>query len=245
VVDKDGKPVPEGKVVDPAGDARPILDKRDPEAGDPVHGHGIVLYRFELRDINDEVDPKKYVKLVYANDAAELKPLEGKLLSETEYKDVVEKMKREFNEQIKDLDPAAQKKETENFEKNRLPQKVAPTPAAGPVSYATIPLLPSVQYTVPVLLLVAAIWLAWRVVNMPTFADFLIATEAELNKVSWTTGKRLRQDTVVVLITVILMAVYLFSMDQVWRWVLSREIIGTLQFPKKTEDSKSDEQKPW
>ncbi len=34
-----------------------------------------------------------------------------------------------------------------------------------------------------------ALWLAWRVVNVPSFADFLIATEAELNKVSWTTRR--------------------------------------------------------
>ena len=114
------------------------------------------------------------------------------------------------------------------------------------MTYAAVPLLPSVQYTVPVLMLAAAVWLAWRIVNMPMFADFLIATEAEINKVSWTTGKRLRQDTVVVLITVMLMAVYLFGMDQAWRWLLSRDVIGTLQFPKnQSEIDKSVEQKPW
>ena len=32
--------------------------------------------------------------------------------------------------------------------------------------------------------------------------DFLIATEAEMNKVSWTTRKRLVKDTIVVLVTV-------------------------------------------
>ncbi len=75
-------------------------------------------------------------------------------------------------------------------------------------------LLPSVQFTVPLLLLAAALWLAWRVVNLPAFADFLIATEAEMNKVSWTTQRRLFQDTIVVLVTVVLMAVYLFR----WTW---------------------------
>ena len=31
------------------------------------------------------------------------------------------------------------------------------------------------------------LWLAFRLVNMPAFADFLIAVEAEMNKVSWPT----------------------------------------------------------
>ena len=76
---------------------------------------------------------------------------------------------------------------------------------------------PHVQFTVPLLILAGSIWLAWRVVNLPVFADFLIATEAELNKVSWTTRKRLVQDTIVVLVTVVLMAVFLFAMDLVWQ----------------------------
>ena len=83
---------------------------------------------------------------------------------------------------------------------------VPPQPATGPTSAATVTLLPALQFTVPLLLLAASLWLAWRIVNLPAFADFLIATEAELNKVSWTTRKRLYQDTIVVLVTVFLMA---------------------------------------
>ena len=48
-----------------------------------------------------------------------------------------------------------------------------------------------VHLVVPLLLSAGLIWFAWRIVNWPTFADFLIATEAEINKVSWTTRKRL------------------------------------------------------
>src|SRR2546430_6963945 len=40
-----------------------------------------------------------------------------------------------------------------------------------------------VSITLPLLLAAASLWLAYRVVNYPTFADFLIATEAEMNKV--------------------------------------------------------------
>ena len=91
----------------------------------------------------------------------------------------------------------------------------------------TLTLLPAVRYTVPFLLMVGSLWMAYRVVNLPVFADFLIATEAELNKVSWTTRKRLIQDTVVVLVTVLLLTVFLFVVDQIWALVLTK--VGVLQ----------------
>ena len=108
-------------------------------------------------------------------------------------------------------------------------------------------LLPAVQYTVPLLIIAGSIWLAWRVVNLPVFADFLIATEAEMNKVSWTTQRRLVQDTIVVLVTVVLMAFYLFSMDVVWKAVLSWEPIGVLKFSSENqrEAAQPPEDRPW
>ena len=51
-------------------------------------------------------------------------------------------------------------------------------------------LLTDKQYTIPLLLLALTFWFAFRSVNMPTFAEFLIATEAEMNKVSWSTRKQ-------------------------------------------------------
>lgn len=100
---------------------------------------------------------------------------------------------------------------------------VIPVPYAGLV----IPLLPHVGLTVPLLLAALAFWFGWRAVNYPVFADFLIATEAEMNKVSWTTRRRLIQDTVVVLATVFLLTVFLFVVDMAWAWGLTR--IGVLQ----------------
>ena len=79
-----------------------------------------------------------------------------------------------------------------------------------------VPIMFKVNMTLVVTLLVALGWFSWRVVNWPAFADFLIATEAEVNKVSWTTRKRLVQDTVVVLVTVFLMTVFLFLVDIFW-----------------------------
>jgi preprotein translocase SecE subunit len=112
-------------------------------------------------------------------------------------------------------------------------------------SYAALPLLPSVALTVPLLLILVSLWLAWRIVNVPVFADFLIATEAELNKVSWTTQRRLVQDTIVVLVTVFLMAIFLFTMDQVWRIVLSWEPIGVLKVQHQDNAEQPVEKRPW
>jgi preprotein translocase SecE subunit len=118
--------------------------------------------------------------------------------------------------------------------------------AVGPLSYTPLTLLPALQYTLPLLLLALSLWGAWRVVNFPPFADFLIATEAELNKVSWTTRPRLIQDTIVVLVTVALLAAFLFLMDQTWRVVLSWKPIGVLQINADQSDkNKSAENLKW
>lgn len=89
-------------------------------------------------------------------------------------------------------------------------------------------LLPDAQFTVPLLLIFLSLWFAWRVVNYPPFADFLIATEAEMNKVSWTPRKALMRDTVVVLCTVFIIATFIFVVDIFWGWLLSRELVGVL-----------------
>jgi preprotein translocase SecE subunit len=105
----------------------------------------------------------------------------------------------------------------------------------------TLLLLPEVRFTVPLLLALLALWLAYRVVNFPAFADFLIATEAELNKVSWTTRRRLVQDTIVVLTTMLLLTGFLFAMDSLWINVLSWRWINVLQ-TEKTDTSDLDAQ---
>ncbi len=96
----------------------------------------------------------------------------------------------------------------------------------------TLILLPEVRFTVPLLLVLFALWFAYRVVNFPAFADFLIATEAELNKVSWTTRRRLVQDTIVVLTTMLLLTGFLFVMDSAWIWILSSRWIYVMQTEK-------------
>ncbi|MCS6976790.1 MAG: preprotein translocase subunit SecE [Gemmatales bacterium] len=81
--------------------------------------------------------------------------------------------------------------------------------------------------TLSILIAVLAVWFSYRLVNYPRFADFLIATDAELNKVSWSTPSKLFQDTIVVLVTVLLMAVFLWIMDLLWTFLLFQ--IGVLR----------------
>ncbi|NLS91053.1 MAG: preprotein translocase subunit SecE [Planctomycetaceae bacterium] len=73
------------------------------------------------------------------------------------------------------------------------------------------------QFTVPSLIMVVAIWVAYRLVNLPAFADFLIAVEAEMNKVSWPTRAELYRSSAVVLVTVFVLAALLFVFDFAWR----------------------------
>jgi preprotein translocase subunit SecE len=71
-------------------------------------------------------------------------------------------------------------------------------------------------------------WIIFRIIEFPPFAEFLIATEAEMNKVSWTSKDDLFRATTVVLSTVVVMAVFLYFVDTLWTFVL--RLIGVLQF---------------
>jgi preprotein translocase SecE subunit len=111
--------------------------------------------------------------------------------------------------------------------------------------HPTVPLLYQTRVTVPLILAALLVWLSWRVVNLPTFADFLIATEAEMNKVSWTTPQRLKQDTIVVLVTVILLSVFLFLVDIMWIKFLSWDWIGVLRVDVRAEVQRQQEKTQW
>jgi preprotein translocase SecE subunit len=105
----------------------------------------------------------------------------------------------------------------------------------------TVTLLPHLQFTLPILLTALSLWLAYRIVNFPPFADFLIATEAELNKVSWTTRRRLVQDTIVVLATMVLMTVFLFAVDVIWVQLMSKiHVLQTSQSTSQKQDTAQD-----
>jgi len=130
----------------------------------------------------------------------------------------------EFDEEVRSRQ-AWQKKlqeENKNFDADliQIPKAEDVQPATGDVEHFRLLVLPQVRFTLPVLLVVFLVWFAWRIVNVPAFADFLIATEAEMNKVSWATRRQLIQDTVVVLVTVVMMTVFLLFADVLWSQVL-------------------------
>lgn len=103
-------------------------------------------------------------------------------------------------------------------------------------------LLPDLKFTIPMILFGLSGWLAWRVVNYPTFADFLIATEAEINKVSWSSRKALYRDTIVVLVSLVLLTLFLFVVDMFWSWFLSQEWVMIL--PTQSELPPKEDSKP-
>jgi preprotein translocase SecE subunit len=81
------------------------------------------------------------------------------------------------------------------------------------------------HYWVPGLLLLLGAWASYRLVNFPVFADFLIAVEAEMNKVSWPTRSELFRASTVVLILIFSLAIILGAYDLVWG-VFIRRILG-------------------
>jgi len=87
---------------------------------------------------------------------------------------------------------------------------------------------PAIRYGIPTALGLALAWFIFRLVEYPPFVEFLIATEAEMNKVSWTSRDDLYRATTVVLSTVLLMSVYLFGVDWVWSNLL--QVLGVLKF---------------
>ena len=75
------------------------------------------------------------------------------------------------------------------------------------------------QFVLPGVLLLLGLWASYRVVNVPVFADFLIAVEAEMNKVSWPTWPERIRASGVVLVVMFFLAALLFVFDVFWGWL--------------------------
>ena len=69
----------------------------------------------------------------------------------------------------------------------------------------------------PGMFLLVGLWLGYRVVNVPEFADFLIAVEAEMNKVSWPSRAELIRSSIIVIFVIFILAGVLFTYDMIWR----------------------------
>jgi preprotein translocase subunit SecE len=72
------------------------------------------------------------------------------------------------------------------------------------------------KVTLPLLLVGIGIWICFRLVNFPRFADFLIAVEAEMSKVSWPSKQELYRSTVVVIFVLFSLSATLFVFDNLW-----------------------------
>jgi len=83
-------------------------------------------------------------------------------------------------------------------------------------SPVTASLSRNLQMAIPALLAVAGIWLAFRMVNYPPFANFLVSVEAEMDKVSWADVDYLKRATAVVLCTMLFLGAVLWVYDLMW-----------------------------
>ena len=79
----------------------------------------------------------------------------------------------------------------------------------------------AVGYLIAVAIGALGVWIGFRLVNWPRFADFLISVEAELNKVSWPSWRELNRASMVVIFTIFFLAAILFVYDFIWQFVFS------------------------
>ena len=82
------------------------------------------------------------------------------------------------------------------------------------------------RYGVAGIVLLGGLWLSYRAVNYPRFADFLVTVEAEMNKVSWPTKKELIRSSLVVLFCILALTTVLFFFDVFWQLAFTK--IGIL-----------------
>jgi len=98
---------------------------------------------------------------------------------------------------------------------------IAPSEGGGMAGAASAWSLPSLaRVGVPALLCAASVWFAYRIVNYPKFADFLIAVESEMTKVSWPSRSEVIRSSAVVIFLIFALAAILFGYDTLWRFIL-------------------------
>jgi preprotein translocase SecE subunit len=196
-----------------------------------------VLDRYYVQQKNAELE-RDYVRVTKATSKDPFK--EGDIVPAKEFDGLITERQNKITELEEEADKlrekqplqAARREQEARELKLDLPTKTTPTPMEGAVQFQSVTIVPAVRFIMPLLLAALAIWFGWRLVNLPAFADFLIATEAELNKVSWTPRRRLVQDTIVVLVTTVLITFFLLFADLIWSQLLTR--VGVLRAPKDT-----------
>ncbi len=74
----------------------------------------------------------------------------------------------------------------------------------------------SLAYGIPALIVIVLGALMFWLVNRPSTADFLIATESEMKKVSWSSRKEVIGSTKVVIVTTFILAGVLYGVDMMF-----------------------------
>ncbi|NIA06240.1 MAG: preprotein translocase subunit SecE [Actinobacteria bacterium] len=89
-------------------------------------------------------------------------------------------------------------------------------------------LSPVVQTAVPLGIMAVCFYILLRVVNSKRAADFMIATEGEMKKVSWSSKKEIIGSTKVVIVVLMIMGAVLALVDLGWHKLL--QWVGVQQF---------------
>jgi len=85
---------------------------------------------------------------------------------------------------------------------------------------------PLYWFWIPAIVAASGLWICFRLVNLPMFADFLISVEAEMNKVSWPSRPELIRSSLVVIFTIFFLAAVLLAYDLFWKQLL--RLLGVL-----------------
>ena len=81
---------------------------------------------------------------------------------------------------------------------------------------------------IPLVVVLGLFYVLLRVVNSKRPADFMIATEGEMKKVSWSSKKEIIGSTKVVITTLLIMGLVFFLVD--WFFMTLMKSIGVQQF---------------
>ena len=104
-----------------------------------------------------------------------------------------------------------------------LPLWLTSGTALSPVVSATD--LGVVRFLIPGLIVLAGGWLFFRLMNVPRVADFLIAVEAEMAKVSWPSLDEVIRSSVVIIFLIFALSAILAAYDLFW-WFVLRAVQG-------------------
>ena len=78
-----------------------------------------------------------------------------------------------------------------------------------------------VRIALPLAVALAGCWLAYRIVNLPRFAEFLIGVESEMAKVAWPTAGEVARSSAVVIFMIFALSFILAAYDLFWWFILN------------------------